>query len=73
MKTFCLYSQSDWDDGVHRLLFAGKETFQESLRFSPFEMIVGHSVRGPLNILKEKWPCENTVISILDYVWVLYE
>jgi hypothetical protein len=25
-------------------------------------------VRGPLKILKEKWLCENTVISILDYM-----
>jgi hypothetical protein len=25
-------------------------------------------VRGPLTILKEKWVCENTVISILDYM-----
>jgi hypothetical protein len=44
------------------------EAFQESLRFSPFELVFRHSVRGPLNILKEKWPCENTVINILDYV-----
>jgi hypothetical protein len=25
-------------------------------------------VRDPLKILKEKWLCENTVISILDYM-----
>ena len=25
-------------------------------------------MRGPLKILKEKWLCENTVISILDYM-----
>jgi hypothetical protein len=42
----------------------------ESQRFGPFELVFGHSVRGPLNILKEKWPFENTVISIVDYVWV---
>jgi hypothetical protein len=40
MKTFCLDSQSDWDDGIYMLLFAE----QESLDFSPFELVFGHSV-----------------------------
>ena len=39
MKTFCLYSQKDWDDGVHRLLFAAREAFHESLHLSPFELL----------------------------------
>ena len=43
MKTFCLDSQSDWDDGIYMLLFAE----QESLDFSPFELVFGHSVGGP--------------------------
>jgi len=46
MKTFCLDSQKDWDDGVHMLLFAVREAFQESLGFSPFEMFFLHSVGG---------------------------
>jgi hypothetical protein len=28
---------------------------QESLGFSPFELVFGHAVRGPLKLLKEKW------------------
>jgi hypothetical protein len=35
MKTFCLDSQKDWDDGVHMLLFAAREAFHESLHLSP--------------------------------------
>ena len=67
MNIFCLDSQQDWDDPVHMLMFAVRETFQESLGFSPFELVFGHSVCGR-SLLKEEWLCENTVISISDYV-----
>jgi hypothetical protein len=40
MKTFCLDSQKDWDDGIYMLLFAVREAFQESLGFSPFELVL---------------------------------
>jgi hypothetical protein len=45
-NTLCLDSQQDGDDGVHMLLFAAREAFHESLRCSPFELVVGHSVGG---------------------------
>ena len=52
------------------LLFALRKTFQESLGFSPFELVTGLSVRGPFKLLKETLLCENenTDISILDCV-----
>ena len=31
-----------------------RESVQESLGFSPFELVFGHTVRGPLKLLKEK-------------------
>jgi hypothetical protein len=37
MKTFCFDSHKDWDNWVRMLLFAERESFQESLGFSPFE------------------------------------
>ena len=45
----------DWDNGVRMLLFAVMETFQGSLGFSPFELFFGHSMGGPLKILKDKF------------------
>ena len=66
MKTFCVDNQKDWDDGVHILLFAARESFHESLRFSPFGLVFW-TLCGR-SLLKENWLCENTVISILDYV-----
>ena len=47
MQPFCLDSQTDRDDGICMLLFAVREAFQESLGFSPFELVFGHSVGGP--------------------------
>jgi hypothetical protein len=43
MKTFCLDSHKDWDDGVNILLVSTREAFHESLRIIPFELF-GHSV-----------------------------
>ena len=46
-----------------------QESVQESLGFSPFELVFGHAVRGPLLLLKEKWLDEDPEkISVLKYV-----
>ena len=38
----------DRDDGVHLLIFAACEAVQDSLDFSPFELLFGRRVQGPL-------------------------
>ena len=65
LKKYCL---KDWDEGVHFALFAARDAVQDSMGFSPFELIFGHSVKGPMNLLKEKWLAENTQNNLLDYV-----
>ena len=40
------------------LLFAYSEAPQESLGFSPFELLYGRMVRGPMAILKDLWTDE---------------
>ena len=47
----CLLSYLD--EGIHLLLLAVRESLQESLGFSPFELVLGHTVRGPLKRLKK--------------------
>jgi len=37
------------------LLFAAQKVIEESLGFSPFELVFGHSPHGPLKLLKETW------------------
>ena len=55
MKTNGYENDIDWDVGIPWLLFVIRESVQESLGFSPNELIFGHQVRGLLYLLKEKW------------------
>ena len=45
----------EWPRYIAPLLFAYREAPQSSLKFSPFELVYGRSVRGPLQVLWELW------------------
>ena len=45
IRTSCFESDKDWDEGVHLLLFAVRESVQEVLGFNPFELVFGHCAR----------------------------
>ena len=69
LRAYCLEFERDWDEGIPYCLFAAQEVVQESLRFSPSELVFGHNVRGPLKILKDSWLTENTSHhSLPEYV-----
>ena len=68
LKTYCMETEKQWDDGVPLLLFAMRDSVQESLGFTSFELVYGHSVRGPLQLLKERLLCEDTQTNVLEYV-----
>ena len=44
----------EWAEGLPLLMCAVCETVQESLGFSPAELVFGHQLRGPLKLLIEK-------------------
>ena len=58
MKKMAAEKPKDWERYIPALLFAYREIPQESLGFSPFEMIYGLTVRGPMCILRELWTGE---------------
>ncbi len=70
LRKYCLDTARDWDEGVPLVLFAVRETVQESLGFSPAELVFGHQVRGPLKVLKEHIlnPDSSKNANVLDYV-----
>ena len=69
IRSYCFDTEKDWDEGIHLLLFAVRESVQEFLGFSPFELVFGHSVRGPLKLLKEKFLSnDETPLNLLQYV-----
>ncbi len=71
IRTYCVEHQKDWDEQLPLLLFAIRNTVQESLGFSPAEL-VGHSLRGPLKLLQEhllaEAPSSKSPTSVLNYV-----
>ena len=69
IRSYCFDIHRNWDEGVHLLLFAVRESVQESLGFSPFELVFGHTVRGPLKLFKEKLLSHDDVLlNLLPYV-----
>ena len=59
----------DWDRLIPYLLFAYREVPQASTGFSPFELLYGRAVRGPLDVLKETWEAtEPSSESVVSYV-----
>ena len=55
IKRLCQEQPKEWDRFIPALLFAYREVPQESLQFSPFELLYGRTLRGPMQILKELW------------------
>ena len=55
LRKYCLEFNREWDENIDFLLFAVRECPQESLGFSPFELLYGRQIRGPLKILKDSW------------------
>ena len=67
IRAYCFQYEKQWDQGIHLLLFAVREAVQESLGFSPFELVFGRTVHGPLKVLKESWLKEEP-LNLLDQV-----
>ena len=69
IRSYCFDTEKDWDEGIHLLFFTVRESVQESLGFSPFELVFGHTVRGPLKFLKERFLSnDESSLNLLQYV-----
>jgi hypothetical protein len=55
LKKVCRERPTDWDRYIPALLFSYRELPNETLGFSPFELLFGHSPRGPLALLADSW------------------
>ena len=47
MRSYCFQEKKEWDEGISLLLFAAREAVQNSLGFSPFELVFGHTPEVP--------------------------
>ena len=77
IRAYCLDTGNQWDESLPFLLFAVRESVQESLGFSPFELVFGHTVRGPLAVLKDAWldsSCQSNLLKyVLDFKYHLHK
>lgn len=58
VRRLCAERHKDYDRNLSSVLFAFRDTSQETLEFSTFELVQGHTVRGPLRIFRELWTKE---------------
>ena len=71
LRHMCAEKPRDWDRYLRPLLFAYREVRQDSLGYSPFELLYGRTVREPMCILRELLTNESVdpeVKSTYEYV-----
>lgn len=74
LRTYCVETDKEWVDGLPLLMLAIRSTVQESLGFSPAELVFGHTVRGPLKLISEQFQSKDPPsVPILEYVNVFRE
>ena len=72
LRRLCVEQPKQWYRFINPLLFAYREVPQASTGFSPFELLYGHTVRGPMAILKELWTGESESTEVkTSYQYVL--
>ena len=59
----------DWDTYLKYLLFAYRSAPHTVTGFTPFELIYGRDVRGPLEMLKQGW-LEGSIPEKALHEWV---
>ena len=68
LKKYCIESGCDWDKELPYLLFAFRSAPSETLGYSPFQLIFGHCVRGPLDVVRECWENDDAQLDLLTYI-----
>ena len=52
LRRLCCDQPKQWHRYINPLLFAYREVPQEAMGFSPFELLYGRTLRGPMQILR---------------------
>ena len=55
LKCYTKEAPTQWDKHIPIVLLAYRESPHETTGYSPFELLYGRQVRGPLQPLKEDW------------------
>ncbi|XP_069157618.1 uncharacterized protein [Procambarus clarkii] len=72
LKGMCIEQPREWPRYINPLLFAYREVPQASTGFSPFELLYGRTVKGPLQVLRNLWEGNDcTPITKTTYEYVI--
>ena len=55
IRAYLAENPNNWDQKLQSLLFAYRSVPQASTGFSPFELLFGRKVKGPLELIKQNW------------------
>ena len=66
LKKLCDEKPNTWHRYIAPSLFAYREVPQESTGFSPFELLYGRTIRGPMAILRELWTREHDTEEVMN-------
>ena len=55
IRAYLAENPNNWDQKLQSLLFAYRSVPQASTGFSPFELLFGRRVKGPLDLIKQNW------------------
>ncbi|XP_030271930.1 uncharacterized protein LOC115581177 isoform X1 [Sparus aurata] len=68
LRAYCTELDRDWEEGLPWLMLSAREVSQESLGFSPNDLVFGHTVRGFLASLQSDWKSKEAPQNLIDYV-----
>ena len=70
LRKVAIQEGKDWDKTIDSLCaLAYREVPQSSTGFSPFELLYGRVVRGPLDVIKETWVAKsNSNDSVISHI-----
>ena len=68
LTKYCLETGNDWDNGIPLVLFAVRDSYQESLGYSPNELLFGKEVRGPLKLMYDCMLQQDSKVPLGEYV-----
>ena len=68
IKTYVFEHKKDWDTGLQFLMYAARSSVQESLGFSPNELVFAHPFRGPLRLLRDLCIKRDKFENVLSYI-----
>ena len=69
LKKFVYDTPKVWDKVLPYVLFAYREVPEASTGFSPFELVYGWPIRGPLSLVKDNWlQVDDNNTSVIEHV-----